>query len=220
MMTHSVLYLGLNPTHYITQGIVTHCPIIHIKARPYDDFLIQEALKDFHLYSHVIFTSKTTVKILCEYLKLKNISRRLGEDKHVIAVGEITASYLREYGVESITVPKKETAEGIVEELVKIHTAKAHYFWPHSCKSRPVIQNFFDGVEATYKSCILYDTEIRIPSPIPNLSEFQEIVFTSPSTVDAFMKIFGAFPCHIKYTPIGEITAHYLYEQIAAEVSI
>lgn len=214
-MPHSVLYLGLNPTHYFTEGALTHCPIIQIRPRSFDDSCIQKALEDFFYYSHVIITSKTSVKILCDNLLMKNIAVSQWKDKHVIAVGQVTASHLRSYGIDPIIVPKNETAEGVVEELVKLHSAKAYYFWPHSSKSRPVIEIFFGSVGAQYKSCILYDTDIRIPDPLPNLHEFQEVVFTSPSTIDAFLKIFGGFPDHIRYTPIGKITAHYLNKQIA-----
>jgi uroporphyrinogen-III synthase len=52
----------------------------------------------------------------------------------------------------------------------------------------------------------LYDPIFQAPLPIPNLDEFDEIVFTSPSTVRAFLAIYGEIPKDKIIAPIGPIT--------------
>jgi uroporphyrinogen-III synthase len=41
---------------------------------------------------------------------------------------------------------------------------------------------------------------------VPNLAAFDEIVFTSPSTIEAFLAIFGALPRDKILTPVGPVT--------------
>ena len=48
-----------------------------------------------------------------------------------------------------------------------------------------------------------------------NLLEFDEIFFTSPSTVDGFLNIFGAFPKNgPRLVSIGPITKAYLEKKL------
>ena len=52
----------------------------------------------------------------------------------------------------------------------------------------------------------LYDTISQVIQPKPNLDHVDEIVFTSPSTVKAFIEIFGVLPRGKKCLAIGPIT--------------
>jgi uroporphyrinogen-III synthase len=56
----------------------------------------------------------------------------------------------------------------------------------------------------------LYDTVTQKLEPKPDLNHVQEIVFTSPSTVLAFLEIFGALPKGKKLIAIGPITQQQL----------
>jgi uroporphyrinogen-III synthase len=53
----------------------------------------------------------------------------------------------------------------------------------------------------------LYETVAQRVEPVPDLRLFDEIVFTSPSTVDAFFEIFGHIPSGKKIVAIGPVTA-------------
>jgi len=56
----------------------------------------------------------------------------------------------------------------------------------------------------------LYRTVFQRPDPVPSLEEMEEIVFTSPSTVEAFLQIYGQIPKNIKITAIGPVTQNVL----------
>ena len=43
-----------------------------------------------------------------------------------------------------------------------------------------------------------------------NLTNIQRVVFTSPSTIDNFIKTYGSLPSHIDYVTRGRITAQHL----------
>jgi len=210
-----ILYLGLDPFHYadgadgangVDRGLITHWPIIRIAPIPFSDPTIQQALADFEIYTHVIMTSKTSVSILCDYLIQHGLNLDLWKKKSTIAVGKITAHQLKRFGITPNTIASDETAEGIIAELEKMPLKQANIFWPHSKKARPVIKDFLKEKKIPFLDCALYDTLYQAPLPHPNLSDYEEIVFTSPSTVEAFKQIFGALPKFARLTAIGPVT--------------
>lgn len=198
-----VLYLGLDATHYRSNKPIIHLPIIKIVPYPLDLPSVKQALGQFHTYTHVIITSKSTVSILLDYLKT-------GLDKKILAVGEATAHCLRKVGLEPAFVADHETSEGLVELLKTLSLEKARVFWPHSALSRRVIADYLSAEEIDFCECAFYETVPATIAELPALEGVGEIVFTSPSTVDAFMYHYGCLPEGKKLTPIGPVTAQHL----------
>jgi len=77
-----------------------------------------------------------------------------------------------------------------------------------------VIVDFFWQQNWILQECSFYDTTSVAPNPSLNLQQFDEIVFTSPSTVDAFIQFFKQLPHDKQLTCIGPITAAYLKSKI------
>lgn len=198
------LYLGLNPKHYGKE--VIHFPVIEVIPRFFDDPLVVNAFADIPEYTHLIFTSKTTVEIFYRYLEKKGFSSDDLNGKEVIAVGKITAKHLREKGIKVAKVPESETQEGIIHLLALEDMDQSYVFLPQSSKARCVLSQTLVLRGVRHQRCILYDTKPKIPSFKPSLESFDEIIFTSPSTIDAFRKIFGKIPIQKKVTAIGPVT--------------
>ncbi len=209
-----VLYTGLDPSHYQGTGQITHCPLIQIIPRPLTTPSLQSALSDFLSYTHLIITSKTTVSLLQTHLQYMGFSQADWQAKTTIAVGKVTAFHLQARGIQPAIIAKDETAEGMVAELREIDLTKAFIFWPHSAQARSVLSLFFHEQKIRFLACPLYDTQTLRPSTLPHLDQFDEIVFTSPSTIHAFLEIFGSLPITKLLTPIGPITKKCLYEYL------
>lgn len=209
-MSHTILYLGLEVPQEIHARAtsVVHYPVIQIVPRSIDEPDIQQAFKNLKKYSHLIFTSKTAFNLFCE------LSNKFGEnfvsllELEVIAVGVATGRLIKQKGFKKVVVATDETAEGVVKILSETPLKGAYLFWPHSEQARPVIRDFLK--QFNHNACPIYKTISSCPQPIPELSKVDEIVFTSPSTVDAFLKIYGRIPNDKTITPIGPITAQHL----------
>jgi uroporphyrinogen-III synthase len=214
-----VLYLGTEPPIAQKGEIITHWPLIRIAPRPFADLQIQECFKDFTNFTHLIITSKNTVPILHEYLDRSGYERALWKEKKMIAVGKKTAKALQEAGCKKILIAEDERAEGVVDLLSTLDGIGNCFFWPHSGQARSVIDDFLEERRMKYKSCCLYDPVpiAYLPADIPELDQFDEIVFTSPSVVNAFLLVFGKLPNDEKCRVIGPITADYLKEQSAIQ---
>lgn len=196
-----ILYVGLDPKYFQGDGHITHLPLIKIVPRPFESF---SHVLDLQSYTHLIFTSKTAVRILIDSL---NHSLKFIETKEIFVVGKVTAAYLKPFGLKPTLIAKEETAEGLMKEMIPSQHKESHFFWPHSALSRTIIPDFFKQHDLKLTECILYDTQTHYPEQHFNVHAFDEIVFTSPSTVEAFLEVFGKFPCDVKLTAIGPITA-------------
>lgn len=210
-----ILYTGLDPSHYHSEGELIHIPLIQIVPRLPDDPQIQKSMKNFNQYTHVIITSKSTIPILINYLNLFNFTIVDWTSKVTVAVGGVTAQHLQKSGISPNIVAKEETAEGILNELDKLDLNGSYIFWPHSAQSRPIINQYFISKKLKFEHSTFYDTKPLEPAIRPNLKEFDEIIFTSPSTIQAFIQIFGALPADKILTPIGPITEDYLRQSNA-----
>lgn len=192
------LYLGTDPSHYKCEGEIVHFPVIKIVPRC--DAAVKEAFADIPLYTHLIFTSKNAVRIFFEQYKepLKN--------KVIVAIGKVTSSHLISYGYKPEIVAKEETQEGLIDLLKNENLQNSYFFLPRSSLSRPVLTHFFESRALRYKAVDLYDTHSAQPDHLVKLEEFDQIVFTSPSTVDAFFQLYSTIPVGMKIVAVGPVT--------------
>ncbi len=186
MLAH-LSYLDSRPLHRtLNLGLdprpnTIHYPIIHTTPRQIE----------IPPYTHLIFTSKTAVY----YFPQEPIGT-------IIAVGQATAA-----ACNATHIAQNECAEGIIDILETLDLAEAHILWPHSALSRPLITDYLQKKGVRFDAPILYDTYPHRPYAPPPLDPFDEILFTSPSTVSAFKSLFGLFPDHCRLTPMGDQTA-------------
>lgn len=201
-----VLYLGTDPRHFESAGEIVHFPVIKIVPRSFNE--VKQALDELPYFTHLVFTSKNAVDIFFSYCKA-NL-----ENKILIAIGKVTALHLTSHGFPPQLVSPEETQEGMIELLKEKNLENAYLFLPQSSLSRPLLVHFLHEKKIRYRALTLYDTECIHPETIPDLATFDEIIFTSPSTVTAFFQIFSAVPQHVTCIAIGPVTQQTLKERI------
>ncbi len=201
-----ILYLGIDPPTHQNGESYIHYPIIQVIPRDRNSPEIQQAFKGMSHYTHLLFTSKNGVRIFMEHHL--GLGGRLEEilDKSIVAVGKQTAEVVRYFGMKAAMVAQEETAEGITHLLGGLALTHPYFFWPHSVLSRSVIPDFFKKAGYRYAACAIYNTIPFKPRENPPFAEIEEIVFTSPSTVDAFAQFFGSPPPHVAVIGIGPVT--------------
>ncbi|NGX51637.1 MAG: Porphobilinogen deaminase [Chlamydiae bacterium] len=193
------LHVGLNP-----KGAVTHLPLIEIVARNFDRPEIASAFADIPLYTHIIFTSRSGVDLFFDCLNHHGYETI--EGKEIFVVGRATAERLKERGALPSRVASEESQEGVIHLLAMEDLDDAYILLPQSSRARPTLAHTLMVRRVRHQLCHLYDTRVKVPHVKPNLEDFDEIIFTSPSTVEAFIEIFGSLPKGKRLTPIGPIT--------------
>lgn len=209
----SILYLGLNPPNSLKQSYnVIHYPVIKIEPYPLSNHDILNTFLKLPQYTHIIFTSQSAVDIFIRNKQALYGACDILINKRILAIGQNTAGKLKSEGIKVHKIAEDETSEGIVELLKDEDLSNANILWPHSALSRHVITDYLDSQSITYAECQLYTTIPQKLIPVPDLTTINEIIFTSPSTVDNFLKIYGEIPDNIPIMTIGPVTQARLEE--------
>jgi uroporphyrinogen-III synthase len=171
---------------------VTHYPLIKIIP-----FHVQ---LNYSGVTHLIVTSQSTVELITP-----------PKDLMILAVGQKTASRLKNCHVK---VAAEECAEGIIELLRTIDPQTSTILYPHSAKARPLIADYLREHGYRFIDTVLYDVAYQAAAPLPDLGAYDRVIFTSPSTVDAFFSFFKTLPAHLEVDCIGPITRLHLTKKL------
>ena len=87
-------------------------------------------------------------------------------------------------------------------------------FYPHSSLSPEDIPLALQKLGFNVLSAVVYNNELPKNPRRVNLNHFKRIVFTSPSTIDNFIKLYGKLPENTEFITRGPITQAHLEEVI------
>ena len=93
-----------------------------------------------------------------------------------------------------------------------VSRTKGYFFYPRSKNARPNLIEFMRKNNIPFFDLIVYETVFQKLEPVPDLAQFDEIIFTSPSTVQGFLRIYGALPKDKKLTCIGPVTEREIFK--------
>jgi uroporphyrinogen-III synthase len=184
------LYLGIDPPEDPTY---VHYPVI--STRRMETKGLGRAIAHLERFSHLIFTSKNGVRHWAEVGSFAG--------KQLIAIGPGTAEVIENLGFECLVAPEA-TQEGVIALLETIEDPESCFLYLRSKIARDLLKTYLRRRRGL--TVDLYDTIFQKPLPVPSLEEFGAIVFTSPSTVDAYLQIYGKVPKHVQVIPIGPVT--------------
>lgn len=85
-------------------------------------------------------------------------------------------------------------------------------FYPHSSLSPEDIPLALQKLGFNVLSAVVYNNELPKNPRRVNLNHFKRIVFTSPSTIDNFIKLYGKLPENTEFITRGPITQAHLEE--------
>ncbi len=208
-----ILYLGLDGSRYRGEGEIIHLPIIEILPKSFEKE-VREAFLALHTFSHVLLTSRTAAKLYLEYGRLGE--QNLSKPTYII-VGKATAEILQKEGLQVAYVAEEERAEGMIDIMEKMDLRAAHLFLPRSSLGRDLIPEYCQKKKISLRVLDLYETKPKAVQ-LPNLEEIDKIIFTSPSTVEAFFAQAPRLPKQIQCCPIGPITGKALAKWLMPEM--
>jgi len=155
----------------------------------FDDIVLLPDKIDF-----IVFTSAHAVKmfnIRCDEL---NVKLNFNKTK-VVSVGTKTSSVCGKDNIPVHIVPKKFSAEGVVEELSKYNLKNKVVCIPRSAIGREELPHGLKDLGAVIKSVPVYNVSLPSKENIkPYIEELKKskpdlFIFTSPSTFENFLQI-------------------------------
>lgn len=200
------IYVGLS-SKTAEKYNALHRPVIRIKPFSKKNPLIKTVFKKFYDYSHVILTSRDSVKIFFKRaLKDFRIQRDILKKKNYVVIGPSTAKALLNQGNFSYIQPEISSSEGLIALLETVLTKCDKVLYLHSAFSRPVIVNYLKESQIDYKSAVHY-TVRPLKTRLPEIKNIKEIIIASPSEVESLNRLWkGRWPTSINYRSIGPIT--------------
>lgn len=209
------IYFGLNAAKASSYN-ATHIPLIKIAPYSSKNPLIKKAFSAFCDYSHIILTSRDSLKIfLKRALKDFGITKKELKTKTYILIGQATGKRLERFGNFHCLYPDQTISEEITVLIKRIACPKNVFFYLKSALSRPTIENFLKQSNHRYTSLAHYTIRPNKKIRLPQTEKIEEMIFASPSAVDIFERFFPEKrSSHIKYYGIGPVTEKRLQQFI------
>jgi uroporphyrinogen III methyltransferase/synthase len=200
-----ILYTGLSDERYFLKGTYFHLPLIEIKpAVNYRKF--DREVKNIETYDWIVFSSRYGVDYFFERLALSGQDARSLAGLKIAAVGGSTARKLLEYGILADLVPKLERAAGLLKAFRKRNLSGEKMLLPRSDIADKGLNEGLKKLGAQVVSVVAYKNVMPEDLPDLDLNFFDEIYFTSPSTVRNFKKRYKKIPRGVKVRWIGDVT--------------
>jgi uroporphyrinogen-III synthase len=169
---------------------VIHQPLIRLEEVPF-------ALPEITNYNWIIFTSRFAVEAF-----LKRASWKFPK---VAAIGQLTAAALEKRRIKVDLIPRDESSRGIAAALRRFDLKGKKILIPCSNLSRNILTEQLREQGAVVDKLVVYHN-IKNEVEAIDLSGIDEIIFSSPSTVDNFFAIYGELPERIVPIFKGEVT--------------
>jgi len=200
----NVLVLGNHPQKYARFGNIVHRRIIDCVA--IDDYTKADSLlKEIAGFDWIVFASVNGAKYLFERLYTMGKDARALSNTKIAAIGKTTAERLNEFGIIADIVPENESSTGLLEEFSKIDMKNKKVLLPQSEIASKQLPDGLLNMQAIVEKVPVYKTIDTDPGPI-DFDYIDQILFTSGSTVRAFVKRFGRVPENIKSYCLGQPT--------------
>ena len=179
---------------YLKSGIIQNNEYIYISiGDTTTEALHQAGIKD------VIQVDKDNRFGVIEYFKKEKEKFRVAKSKHKPAIETI-----REMGYNEDEV--------IILDDFKFWYERRTVFYPHSSLSSDAIPLALQELGFNVMSVVAYNNVLPKHVRRVNLNHFKCIVFTSPSTIDNFIKLYGKLPENTEFITRGPITQAHLEE--------
>lgn len=200
----TILVLGTHPERYAHLGTIVHRPIVKCVGLE-DCSKLDEILKDLMGFNWLIFTSSNGVRFFFARLHQKGLDARSLSAMKVAAIGEATAQQLGSFGILADLVPETESSAGLLEEFSKLDMTKKKVLLPRATIASGELPWGLIELGAVVEEAPVYNTVEMEPSDV-DFEHIDQILFTSGSTVKAFIKKFDRVPPHIKAYCLGRPT--------------
>lgn len=200
-----ILFTGLSNERFFIKGSYFHLPLI--KIVPMEDYREFDVfLKNIEGFHWIVFASRYGVEHFFKRLKAVGCDSRALANIKIAAVGNSTRKRLLDFGISADLVPEKESSAGLIDKFKKIDLKNKKIFLPRSDISDKGLSKALESLGAEVSTGLAYRNVMAEDLPDLDLSFFDEIIFTSPSTVRNFKRRYKRLPDKIKVKCIGGVT--------------
>ena len=186
-----VLVTGTTAEPYRHLGELVHTPLIAI-TDPEDWQPLDAALDRIASYTLVAFTSRYAVAALLERLLARGADARRLAHARLAAIGRSTAAALRVRGLAADIVAREENSGGLLAALRAAGPlAGEQVLLPCSSLADDSLADALRAAGAEVTAVAAYRNVATADPVRVDLASLDAVLFTSPSTVEAFRRLYG-----------------------------
>jgi uroporphyrinogen III methyltransferase/synthase len=200
-----VLLTGTSRSDYPEAADVRHTPLIRVD-RIADNSRLPEVIKSIGAFDWIIFTSRYGVRYFFEAFDELGADVRALAGVQLASVGKATTAELRKRMIYPDVEPEVESAEGLAQRFRESGVRSKRMLLPRSSKGLRYLSEELEKLGNQVLDLPVYRNTVREGAEKVNLAQFQKIVFSSPSGVDAFMQIYGEIPSGVQLIARGKTT--------------
>ncbi len=157
-------------------------------------------------YDYLLFTSRFAVR---HYIPLlPSIPNSL----RVISIGKATTHALHLLGIKNVEQVDIDNSYGVIEWFR--HQPCGRVLFPRSNIALPIIVTGLQDLGFVVCPVTAYVNRMPVNPIQVNIDEFGHIIFTSPSTVNHFVTLYGALPLDKELIARGPITQQAIINQL------
>lgn len=161
-----------------------HTPLIEIVAVD-DDAELKAAISRLQEFDYLLFTSRFAVKYWA-------LSGGGFDVANIVSIGSTTSAALGKLGVKNINQPEKDDSYGVIDWFSRQKLGRV--LIPRSNIALPIIPDGLRALGFDVKTVTAYKNQMPANPIKANLAEIDKIIFTSPSTVDNFVRLYDGIP--------------------------
>jgi len=196
-----VLVLGTHPEKYVHLGTIVHRLIVKcVGLEDYSHF--DGILKRLETFDWLIFTSAHGVRYFFERLRLVGSDARSLASLRIAAIGKTTAGELAGFGIMADLVPDNESSAGLLEKFASLNMKSKRVLLPRAKVASRELPEGLAAIGAEVAEVPAYMTVEVEPADV-DFEHIDKILFTSGSSVRAFVKKFGKVPPRVEAYCLG-----------------
>lgn len=199
-----ILITGTDKEDFERSGNVIHQPLIEINRTTATD--LQGTINHLQQFDWLFFTSRYSVRYFFEALKGAGKDSRFLHHLRIASVGRVTSKALKNLGITPDLQPEEESSEGLLQTIRELNIRPGKVFIPRSDKGLPVLPEGLTAMGWEVETFAIYKNQMPQNLIALDLNDIDKIVFSSPSCVTNFIKLYGAFPEDKEYIFRGKET--------------
>lgn len=199
-----ILITGTDKEDFERSGNVIHQPLIEINRTK--EVGLQEIISHLQQFDWLFFTSRYSVRYFFEALKSAGKDSRFLHHLRIASVGRVTSKALNNLGITPDLQPEEESSDGLLQTIRELNIQPGKVFIPRSDKGLPVLPEGLTAMGWKVETFAIYKNQMPQNLIALDLKDIDKIVFSSPSCVTNFLKLYGAFPEDKEYIFRGKET--------------
>lgn len=195
------LYTGItcpNPEY-------VHTPLIEILPVQ-DNSALRQVAGSVDRYDYVLFTSRFAVK---HFYPLLHQTSLIIHHTSIVSIGSTTTAALQKAGVKEVQQVDDDNSYGVIAWFRRQPCGRV--IIPRSNLALPIIPEGLKELGFKVDCITAYINRMPAHPQKICLDEVDRIVFTSPSTIDNFISLYGSLPVGKIFATRGPVTEQYLH---------